>query len=232
MCCLPRPHLMTVFLLPILASEVPLKSLLGSNKSLGLLYRSHHSIEQPKMLLACLKPPAPANLLKGGGRIGPPCLRVASELGLYGVHCSQSQLLFPGASGSGYPVLGKPEGASTDIFVYVFNERTAFRGKQLPRWHKPLRGRENHPRAFLHRNWVSPDVQATASLPVWMLHAKVSLCPHSSLKPSTLSTLLHSLSLPPPHPFHMPSMSLYLSSIPLLHVCRCSPILPPCMWRS
>lgn len=124
---------MIVFLLPILASEVPLKSLLGSNKSLGLLYRSHHSLEQPKMLLACLKPPVPTNLLKEGGRIGTPWLRVASGLGLYGVHCAQSQLLFTGASGSGSPVLGKPGGASTDIFVYVFKERTAFRDKQLPR---------------------------------------------------------------------------------------------------
>lgn len=55
---------MAVFLLPILASGAPLKTLLGFNKNLGLLYRSHHLLEQPKMPLGCLNPPEPANLLR------------------------------------------------------------------------------------------------------------------------------------------------------------------------
>lgn len=68
--CPPRPHLMAIFLLLILASEAPLKILRRSKRNLGLLYRSHHLLEQPKMLLNCLTPPAPANLLKEGGWIG------------------------------------------------------------------------------------------------------------------------------------------------------------------
>jgi hypothetical protein len=71
-CCPPRPHLMAVFLLLIFASVAPLKILLGSNKNLGLLYRSHHWLDQPKMFLGCLRPPAPANLLKDGGWVGTP----------------------------------------------------------------------------------------------------------------------------------------------------------------
>lgn len=98
LCVLPSKvtHLMAIFLLLILASEAPLKILRRSKRNLGLLYRSHHLLGQPKMLLNCLTPPAPANLLKEGGGIGTHLdIGVAAGLALFRACCAQSQLPFP-----------------------------------------------------------------------------------------------------------------------------------------
>lgn len=57
-----------VFPLPILASEAPLRILLGSNKNLGLLQITPLAGNVPGAPGLPAKPPVPANLLKEGGR--------------------------------------------------------------------------------------------------------------------------------------------------------------------
>lgn len=52
--------------------------------------------------------------------------RVASGLELFRDHCAQSQFAFS-LGPVALALLGKPGDASTDIFVYVFKEGTAFR---------------------------------------------------------------------------------------------------------
>lgn len=101
-CCPPRLQLIAVFLLPILASEAPLKTLLGFNKNLGVFYRSHHLLEQRKMPLGCLNPPEPANLLKEGGHVGTPWHQSSIWTGtVQGSLCPVTIRFFLRASGSG-----------------------------------------------------------------------------------------------------------------------------------